>query len=121
MTTERMTGVFEMMEPKDAEREIERLRRVEQEQAEKIRALEGKLALVMGERDAAASSASLLKQSQAAQKHVIAELREMLRLANDKMAEQVRQARWEVADEGLARSNTRQWLATVRDANAPKD
>lgn len=72
-----------------------RARRVEHEQAEKIRALE-----------------------------------DMLRLASDKMAEQVRQARWEVAVEIIS-----SYAATyrdhfnlimeiahkVRDANAPKD
>ena len=54
-----------------------------------------------------------------------ASLREQLRLANDKMAEQVRQARWDVAHTALneyGRENMRlSYLQRVLDANAPKD
>ena len=101
----------------------------------------------------------VLKQSQAAQKQVIGELRrveqektlenarllnereeqaekirrleKMLDLANDKMAEQVRQAREDVLEEVAAHAPTIanverlsrfwEWLAKVRDANAPND
>ena len=55
----------------------------------------------------------------------IASLKEMLRLTNDKMAEQVRQARWEVADDALQHYGGRdaawEMLERIRDANAPKD
>lgn len=81
----------------------DRARRVEEEQAAEI---------------------AILKQSQAAQKHVIEELREQLRLTNDKMAEQVRQAIWNMADEAIqtvAGSDIWVWLTRIRDANAPKD
>lgn len=50
-----------------------------------------------------------------------ASLREQLRLTNDKMAEQVRQARYEVADEALKKPLMQRFLEKVRDANAPKD
>lgn len=78
--------------------EVDRARRVEQEQAEKI-------------------------QDQA---RLIVSLREQLRLTNDKMAEQVRQARVGVADEALALWE-KGWkpcltfLEAVRNTNAPKD
>jgi hypothetical protein len=57
-----------------------------------------------------------------------ASLREQLRLTNDKMAEQVRQARWEVATEALSefvdlRTNKRAQacLEQIKRENAPKD
>lgn len=52
-----------------------------------------------------------------------ASLREQLRLANDKMQEQVRQARCEVADNALQflPHDQDKYLQDVRDANAPKD
>lgn len=143
MTTERMTDESlayqrQKIEVEDGayawlsiNAELDRARRVEQEQAEKIRALEGKLDMTMGERDVAASSVPLLEQSIAAQKHVIGELREQLRIAqeqaalsHDKMVEQVRQARWEVADTALAMLpmyERADYLQRIRDANAPKD
>ena len=58
-------------------------------------------------------------------RHELEMLREQLRLANDKMAEQVRQARWEVADEALDDCDTLEHfimrMRAVKDANAPKD
>jgi VIT1/CCC1 family predicted Fe2+/Mn2+ transporter len=51
-------------------------------------------------------------------------LREQLSLANDKRQEQVRAARYEVAEEGLeapSGQEMRTYLERIRDANAPKD
>lgn len=67
------------------------------------------------------SDASAKTQEQAEK---IRNLEKMLELANDKMAEQVRQARWEVADEAIqtvAGSDIWVWLTRLRDDNAPKD
>lgn len=96
MTTERMTELDKALgslgfthDVSAARNELATLRRVEQEQAEKIRKLE-----------------------------------DMLRLANDKMDAQARQARWEVADEALYLADERsirRALERIRDANAPKD
>lgn len=105
----------------DLYREALRARRVEHEQAEQIRALEGELALVMGERDAAEAKAA----------HLEARLKvahETISFANDKMAEQVRQARHDVASEVLEDverfkdlDDVLEFLHKVRIANAPKD
>lgn len=53
-----------------------------------------------------------------------ASLRDQLRLANDKMAEQVRQGRWEVVNDVLAEptcDDMRKKAFAIADANAPKD
>ncbi len=65
-----------------------------------------------------------LRQDGQEQAEEIRHLKEMLRLAHDKCAEQVRQARWEVATEGLKQptdGDEHRYLVRVRDANAPKD
>lgn len=73
--------------------------------------------------------ADALNELAAMQKEV-ATLREQLRLTNDKMAEQVRQARWEVAIEVISsyastyrdHFNLIMEIAhKIRDANVPKD
>lgn len=127
--------------------EAARARRVEQEQAEKMTAMTheaGRMAneisslkeqndaltaqvrgVSMVNRDDALAR-SEMAEAIARQERVIASLREQLRLTNDKMAEQVRQARVGVAEEALALWE-KGWepcltfLEAVRDANAPKD
>lgn len=70
------------------------------------------------------NDAAWWKDEQVRRDAEIASLKKMLRLANDKMAEQVRQALHAVAEEALgqrSRIEMERFLVKVRDANAPKD
>lgn len=106
-----------------AEREAQRARRVEQEQAERIRALEAER---VAWQDATGCASPKQTEEHVKALHSKADAaNECARLANDKMAEQVRQARWEVADTALSTTasgmDRYQLLSSIRDANAPKD